>query len=102
MAPLEESMPITGMYDFGWVVDRISEEAPERFLFVDVGGGTGHALLAIHKEFPGLPLERCMLQDSAEVIEAVESSNHKTGLIQVQKMAIDFNKNQPVKGKMFI
>lgn len=100
MAPLEESMPISGIYDFSWAVSK-AEEEPEsdRLIFVDVGGGKGHAIKAINQEFPGLPLNRCVLQDRPEVIEAVAALND-TKLSLVQKQAIDFHLEQPVKGRM--
>ncbi len=64
MAPLEKRMPIAGIYDFSWVVDAAKEDpASERPIFVDVGGGQGQAIKAIHNEFPELPLKKCVLQD---------------------------------------
>lgn len=94
------AVPITGIYDFSWAETRVAVEDPKRVLFVDIGGGSGHALLAIQREFPGMPLSRFMLQDLPEVISAVESTNIQTSLKEVQKTAIDFNKEQPVKGMM--
>jgi hypothetical protein len=98
MKPIEEKMPIAGIYDFGWVV-KVAQENPtsNRPLFVDVGGGGGHAIKAIHDEFPGLPLNRCVLQDRPEVIEAVKSLDD-ADMREVQKMVIDFHEEQPVKG----
>lgn len=98
MTPLEESMPIAGIYDFTWAVDKAQEDAQsDRIVFVDVGGGKGHAIKAIHQEFPGLPLNRCVLQDRPEVIEAVATLNDPT-LSLVQKQAIDFHLQQPSQG----
>jgi len=98
MLPLEQSMPITGMYDFSWVV-AWSQGQPhsDRPLFVDVGGGKGQAIKAIHKENPGLPLSRCILQDLPEVIDTVETLDDPE-MREVKKMAIDFHREQPVKG----
>jgi len=102
MLPLEASMPIAGIYDFSWVVSKAqAEPASERLLFVDVGGGKGQAIRAIHNEFPGLPLSRCLLQDLTEVIETVKTLDD-ADLREVQKMAIDFHQEQPVKGKRAI
>ncbi|CAM1510019.1 Fc.00g003540.m01.CDS01 [Cosmosporella sp. VM-42] len=100
MGPLEDSMPIAGIYDFSWAVDK-AKESPEseRIIFVDVGGGKGHAIKAIHQEFPDLPLNRCLLQDRPEVIEAVATLNDPK-LSHVQKQAIDFHLEQPSKGAL--
>ncbi len=98
IAPLEESQPIAGIYDFGWVVAKAQAELDsKRLLFVDVGGGKGQSIKAIHKENPGLPLSRYLLQDLAEVIETVKALDDPE-LREVQKMAIDFHREQPVKG----
>lgn len=102
MKPIEERMPIAGIYDFGWVVAKAEgdEKETDRLLFVDVGGGRGHAIRAIHDEFPGLPLKRCMLQDRPEVIAAAKADEaDDADWAAVQKLAIDFHAEQPVKGK---
>lgn len=97
MAPVEARMPIAGIYDFSWVVAKAQEDA-NRPLFVDVGGGRGHAILAIHDEFPALPLSRCVLQDRPEVIKVVSAlGDEKTR--QIPKMVIDFHNEQPIRGK---
>lgn len=99
MLPLEESMPIGGVYDFSWVVAHAhAEPDPARILLVDVGGGKGQAIKAIHKEFPGLPLSRCLLQDLPEVIETVRALGDPT-MQELQTMGIDFHREQPVKGE---
>lgn len=98
MGPIEEKMPISGIYDFGWVVEYARENASDRPLFVDVGAGRGQSIKAIHRENPGLPLERCVLQDRAEVVEAVRKLDDEDMRL-VQKQVIDFHKEQPVKGE---
>ena len=97
MGAIEEKMPIAGIYDFGWVV-KVAQENPtfNRPLFVDASGGRGQAIKAIHDEFLDLPLDRCVLQDRPEVIEAVKSLDD-ADMREVQ-MVIDFHKEQPVKG----
>jgi len=93
-------MPIAGIYDFGWVVALAeSDLSSDRPVFVDVGGGKGQAIKAITKEFPGLPTHRCVLQDRPEVIKSVEALAEPE-IKTVQKMAIDFHKEQPVKGML--
>ncbi|KAK0710012.1 O-methyltransferase [Lasiosphaeria miniovina] len=102
MAAVEERMPISGVYDFGWVVDLAKQDgdkAQQRPLFVDVGGGKGQAIKAIRAEFPGLPAERCVLQDRVEVIDAANALGEPE-LRGVSKMAIDFFKDQPLKGAL--
>ncbi|MBE3045157.1 hypothetical protein IMZ48_21910 [Candidatus Bathyarchaeota archaeon] len=84
-------------YDFGRLVDKARAE-PGRAVLVDVGGGKGHSLAAILRDHPGLPRERCVLQDRGEVIEAVEEVNDPV-LSTIRKMAADFHTDQPVKGR---
>lgn len=98
MAPIEERMPIAGIYDFGWVVAQVRQDPTStRPLFVDVGGGRGHAIIAIRNEFPGLPINRFILQDRPEVIDAGKALDDPD-LRGVQRMVIDFHKEQPVQG----
>jgi hypothetical protein len=98
MGVIEGRSPAAGIYDFTWLVEKAGQE-PDRLVFVDVGGGKGHALVAIQKEFPGLPLERMVLQDRPESMQAVEAAGDAS-LAKVQKVAIDFHKEQPTKGAM--
>jgi hypothetical protein len=99
MALIEERMPIAGIYDFGWLVEKAADPAhADRVVFVDVGGGKGHAIKAICSEFPGLPLGRFVLQDRPEVIAAAKALDDP-GLREVQTMEIDFHVSQPVKGQ---
>ncbi|KAK3321754.1 O-methyltransferase [Apodospora peruviana] len=100
MAPIEERMPISGIYDFGWAVTAAeADPTSERPLFVDVGGGRGHAIKAIRAEFPGLPIARFVLQDRQEVIEAGKALDDPD-LRGIQRMVIDFHKSQPLQGAM--
>lgn len=102
MGPIEEKMPIAGIYDFGWLVERAAATAEvekDRPVLVDVGAGRGQAIRAIHRENPGLPLERCVLQDRAEVVAAVRELDDEDMRL-VQKQVIDFHKEQPVKGEL--
>lgn len=96
MDMIERDTPASGIYDFSWLVGKASQE-PERPVFVDVGGGRGQAILAIHQEFPELPIERFVLQDRQETIDAVVAKEHPL-LQKVQKVGIDFHRDQPVKG----
>ncbi|KAK3381140.1 O-methyltransferase [Podospora didyma] len=103
MAAVESRMPVAGVYDFSWVVSLLAdaEKAPaaDRPVLVDVGGGKGHAIKAIVNEFPGLPLDRCVLQDRPDTIDAVVALDEPE-LKGVTKQGIDFFKEQPVKGAL--
>lgn len=90
--------PIKGLYDFGRDAGAVRSSPPDRPLLVDVGGGKGHAIGHFCEgEDALLSTDRCVLQDTPHVIESVgadpASSLHGTKL-----MAIDFHKEQPVKG----
>ncbi|SPO02082.1 uncharacterized protein DNG_04755 [Cephalotrichum gorgonifer] len=97
MAAVEEHMPALGGYDLSWAVKEDSESA-ERVLVVDVGGGKGQALKGIFKATPGLPRNRCVLEDLPEVIEAARRDESE--LADVRMVAMDFHDEQPVKGAL--
>ncbi|KAJ5972066.1 uncharacterized protein N7479_001984 [Penicillium vulpinum] len=101
MAAVVETMPITGMYDFGWIEEYIKNHDidSERPILVDVGGGKGQALRQILQEHPSIPASRCVLQDQPEVIEQAIQESHE-GLISVKKMAASFFEPQPIKGAL--
>ena len=65
----------------------------EKPLFVDVGGGSGHQTAAFKEQFPNLP-GRVILQDLPEPIEDAKAVVPK----DVERMAHDFFKPQPIKG----
>lgn len=97
MEAAERYLPTSGTYDFEWLVEKAQAE-PERTVLVDVGGGKGHSLAAILQDYPGLPPNRCVLQDRDEVIKVVEEVNDPV-LSAVDRIPIDFNAEQPVKGR---
>jgi O-methyltransferase domain len=97
MTTIEQHHPITGMYNFAWVEEKAKES--DRIVFVDVGGGKGQAIKVLRGDYPGLPLDRCVLQDRPEIIEAVKSVEDEN-LKGVKLVAIDFHKEQPIKGRM--
>jgi len=98
MAIIEGMSPAVtaGMHDFSWLVKK-AEQEPERTVFVDVGGGLGQSILTIHHEFPGIPLDRCILEDRPEIIQAVEAAGDPK-MAEVQKVVVDFYVEQPIKG----
>ena len=66
---------------------------PNRVLLVDIGGGIGHELLALHATYPSLP-GSLVLQDLPTVIDTI-SPPLPTG---IQAMQHDFFAPQPIKG----
>lgn len=95
MVAMSQRLSITGSYDFSWV---LSPKYQERTLIVDVGGGKGHALQAIYDVTPGLPMDRCVVQDlDVVVIESKKVAEYP--LSQAQFVASDFHKGQPINGR---
>ncbi|KAK7739767.1 hypothetical protein SLS53_005737 [Cytospora paraplurivora] len=98
MAHTSSHSPISGIYDFSWLVSEVEKNPnSDRAVLVDVGGGKGGAIKAICEEFPGLPPHRFVLEDRPETLEGIEALDEPE-LVQVQKVAMDFHKEQPVKG----
>ena len=97
MQVIDAGYPFAGACPLDWVVGPGGD--PARKQVVDVGGSSGHALLGIAREVPGLDLARCVLQDLPEVIERVRlAANEK--LAGVELMPMDFHKEQPVRGSL--
>ena len=93
--------PYTGIYDFGWVAEYARTNS-DRPLILDIGGGQGQMIRAVLDESPGIPRDRCYLQDRAEVIQPMtERAVANPVLKDVQKVVVDFHKEQPVKGIIF-
>lgn len=57
--------PFTGLYPW----ERLADSDPERPLFVDIGGGPGHAIAAILAAHPDLPASGFILQELPQVID---------------------------------
>jgi hypothetical protein len=106
-------------YDFSWLVSPTSTSSEKagdgddgdgggegRTLLVDVGGGAGHTIREILQRTPELAAERCVLQDTREVIErakrqVAEAEGPAALLRGVRMMEVDFHAEQPVKGKFY-
>lgn len=107
MAHVESRMPVTaGIYDFSWLVAEVeassrSQPDSDRAVLVDVGGGKGGAIKAIHREFPALPINRFVLEDRPETLEAGRQLDEPE-LAGVQRVALDFHRDQPVKGACLV
>ncbi|KAF2832597.1 S-adenosyl-L-methionine-dependent methyltransferase [Ophiobolus disseminans] len=101
MSSMENMYPLAGVYDYSWIATAAAakDADTDRALVVDVGGAKGHTLEAICKDTPGLPLERCVLQDLPEVIEVVKgmARESKAG---PKMVGMDFFNEQPIKGAL--
>lgn len=84
--------PFTGIYPW----ENLADAEAERPLFVDIGGGTGHAIAAILAAHPELPASGFVLQELPEVIASAKES----GLLPlgVQYQPHDFLTPNPIKG----
>ena len=97
-AVMDRLFPSLGSYDLTWVTKE-AHQAPDRVLLVDVGGGDGRALIRMLQRVPALPRRRCVLQDLPPMIEAAREGRNPD-LAGVQMVAIDFFKEQPIKGSV--
>ncbi|KAI4913572.1 hypothetical protein J4E90_005291 [Alternaria incomplexa] len=99
---IDGDIPVTGMYDFGWVAAfAAGNVGSERELIVDVAGGKGQALKAILEETPAIPAARCVLQDQPHVIaEAEEEHKDSAVLGPVKKIGHSIFREQPTKGAL--
>ncbi|KAI1779521.1 S-adenosyl-L-methionine-dependent methyltransferase [Hypoxylon cercidicola] len=94
--------PYTGAYDFSWVEEYATTNSA-RPLIVDVGGSFGHALRANLVKYPGIPPSRCAVEDRAAMIPIIREELATDPIMEdVQKVAADFHKEQPVKGNATI
>jgi hypothetical protein len=84
--------PFTGIYPW----EQLADADAERPLFVDIGGGTGHAIAAILAAHPELPVSGFVLQELPEVVASARESGMLPSGVQYQ--AHDFLGENPVKG----
>lgn len=82
--------PFVGIYPW----ERLADSDPQRHLFVDIGGGHGHAIAAILAAQPDLPASGFVLQELPNVIEQAK----QTLPAGVQLQSHDFFTPNPVKG----
>ena len=64
---------------------------PEKALFVDIGGGSGHQCVRLKTKYPNLP-GRIILQDIPQTMKRVKTID------SVEAMAHNFYDPQPIKG----
>lgn len=74
------------------LIDDFDASGKAPFL-VDVGGGKGHDLSALHLRFPSLP-GKLILQDTTDVVESIDPPLPSA----VEAMGHDFFTSQPVVG----
>ncbi|CAM6005889.1 unnamed protein product [Sphagnum balticum] len=91
--------PMLSPYDFSWIVEK-SVEDQSRPLVVDLAGSDGESLLSILRNTPGLPAERCVLQDLPHVLEDNAKMRQEEEIKALQKVPIDIFKDEPVKGAL--
>ncbi|KAI2615683.1 S-adenosyl-L-methionine-dependent methyltransferase [Hypoxylon sp. NC1633] len=92
--------PYTGQYDFAWVEEYAARNS-ERPLIVDVGGSFGHALRVHLVNHPGIPPNRCAVEDRPEMIPSIREAHESDQVMKdVQKVATDFHQGQPIKGAL--
>ena len=91
LSHLSNTTRLTGFYDFS----KLGVEG-DRPILVDIGGGTGHAILRILQAHPELPPSRFVLQELREPVEQAKSVLPE----EVNVMEHDFFSLQPIKGKL--
>ncbi|GME28674.1 O-methyltransferase [Neofusicoccum parvum] len=99
MQNLDAILPTNGAYPFGLIAEGAAKVAPDAALVVDVGAGRGQAIERMREECPAIPPERCVLQDTEEVIADVERMGAE-GLRGVKRMVVDYFAEQPCKGAL--
>ena len=90
-----DTHPFIEPYSLDWAVSAAAADE-SRAVVVDVGGGYGHALKGMAKSTPGLALDRCVLEDLPEVVDATKAVGDPD-LAGVKFVGMDFHKEQPVK-----
>lgn len=93
LAAAEGFRPFTGIYPW----EHLADSDRARPLFVDVGGGYGHAISAILAAHPDLPASSFVLQELPNVL-AVAKRQNKSLPSEVQLQAHDFFTPNPLKG----
>jgi hypothetical protein len=74
------------------VMSGVRNENLDSVLLVDIGGNTGHEILAIRKQFPSLQ-GRMVLQDLPSTIDQIQADH------EMEAMAHDFFTPQPIQGR---
>lgn len=85
-----------GCFSVEKILAKGLKSGEHEILLVDVGGATGHDLVAFHEQYPDLP-GRLILQDLPLSIAEVKDLPKV-----IEPMAYDFFTEQPVKGMSII
>ncbi len=91
---IEKNMPISGMFPWETLKEKVEQE-PERPFFVDVAGGRGQALLKLQEEIPGAYGGKLILQDLPIVIDTLKPED----IPNIEAMGYDIFTPQPVKSE---
>lgn len=91
---IEKNMPISGMFPWETLKEKVEQE-PERPFFVDVAGGRGQALLKLQEEIPGAYGGKLVLQDLPIVLDTLKPED----IPNIEPMAYDIFTPQPVKSE---
>lgn len=94
MQASQKYLPSTGPYNFS----ALMQEASDRPVLVDVGGGHGQTISEILRTHPTIPPNRIILQDLPKVVETAKTSKFLPAGVQV--MDYNYNEPQPVKGTL--
>lgn len=96
MVQMEKNVPILGMFPFTSLKGEVEADTSRPFI-VDIGGGRGHALVAIQQEAPEGFGARMILQDRPDVLATVTPED----IPHIEKIEYDFFTPQPIKSKHF-
>lgn len=81
--------------DINLAIDAKTEDGA--VFLVDIGGGKGHDLQELHREYPELP-GKLVLQDLRGVVQEAESSGLDEEIVTMEH---DFFTPQPIKGNPY-
>jgi hypothetical protein len=99
-------VPVTGVYDMGWVLEKAGAGTGtgRETVWVDVGGGDGHTVGEFLRVYGdgGLKAAQCVVQDLEEVVVAGRrrAEAEKGVLRGVRWVGLDFLREAPVEGKL--
>jgi hypothetical protein len=90
----EHFRPYTGFFDYG----KLAQDAGERPVFVDIGGGNGAMIKKVLEAHPNVKPEQCVLQDREAVIQLAQEQQREGNLPESVKCQVhDFFEDQPIK-----
>lgn len=96
MSAVGQGLTAASSYNFGWAVETATK-SEDRVLLVDIGAGRGDAVKSICEANPGLPIERCVIEDVPQVVEEASRTDDPV-LSKAQYAGMDYHNEQPIKG----